>query len=384
MLFLARIRHLTLGALGGLAVLLAVSALPGAARPVAAAVTCDVASLTVDAEEQAFLGLINNYRAATNAGPPMAIAATLNRASSWMSGDMAAKNYLSHTDSLGRDPFTRMDQCDVAVSQGKAENVAAGYETAAAVFEGWKNSPGHNANMLNVGYRSIGISRVYNAAALYGWYWTTNFSAELIAAAQPNICGGATVSSNPNATSMALGTAMTFTASVTGCSTPSYWWWAFDGTNWLPQGTWTASNTFTWTPTTATPFYVAYWVKQQGTTPAAGYDAVVQAGPIAVTTNTCINPSITIQPNLTTVKVNTKLTFTASVAGCASPLYQWWFFDGANWLPQAPFSAVNNYPWTPATPGTYYVAYWAKNSGTNPANGQYDLVHYSAALTVTP
>src|SRR4051794_17217622 len=139
---------------------------------------CDVADLAIDGEEQAFLGLINNYRAQNNA-PALAISQTLNRASSWMSVDMATKNNFSHTDTLGRDPFVRMANCDVA-NNLQAENVAAGYAKAAEAFEGWKNSPGHNANMLNPAYRSIGIARAFSATATYGWYWTTNFSAEIV------------------------------------------------------------------------------------------------------------------------------------------------------------------------------------------------------------
>jgi hypothetical protein len=68
---------------------------------------------------------------------------------------------------------------------------------------------------------------------------------------------------------------MTFTASVTGCSTPNYLWYVFDGSNWIAQGTWTANNTFSWRPTTPGNYQVAYWVKQQGSTPANGItDAV--------------------------------------------------------------------------------------------------------------
>ena len=160
----------------GLAVVALGVARSSASRPVHAAVSCDVADLTIDGEEQAFLTLINNYRAQSGA-PALGISQTLNRASSWMSVDMANKNYLSHTDSLNRDPFQRMANCDVATA-AQAENVAAGYETAAAVFEGWRTSPGHNANMLNPAYLSIGIARAFNAGATYGWYWTTNFSSE--------------------------------------------------------------------------------------------------------------------------------------------------------------------------------------------------------------
>src|SRR5581483_6987502 len=65
------------------------------------------AQTTLDAEQSAFLTLINNYRAQHGAGP-LQVSLALQQSSQWMSADMAAKNYFSHTDSLGRGPFQRM------------------------------------------------------------------------------------------------------------------------------------------------------------------------------------------------------------------------------------------------------------------------------------
>ena len=89
----------------------------------------------------------------------------LNRASTWMAADMGAKNYFSHTDSLGRSPSTRAQNCDYP--SGAGENIAAGgaWGPASAVFNAWRNSSGHNANMLNGSYRQIGIARVYTAGS---------------------------------------------------------------------------------------------------------------------------------------------------------------------------------------------------------------------------
>ena len=47
--------------------------------------------------------------------------------------------------------------------------------TAAAVFQGWKNSPGHNANMLSANFKVLGVSLVYVSGSPYGSYWTTDF-----------------------------------------------------------------------------------------------------------------------------------------------------------------------------------------------------------------
>ena len=129
---------------------------------------------TLDSEEQAFLKLINDYRAQNGAGPLNASIALTN-ASKWMSGDMAAKNYFSHTDSQGRDPFVRMAAFNYGYNSYRGENIAAGYSDAASTFNQWKNSPGHNENMLNPNYKVIGIGRVYGPGSTYRWYWTTDF-----------------------------------------------------------------------------------------------------------------------------------------------------------------------------------------------------------------
>uniref|UniRef100_Q02AW0 Allergen V5/Tpx-1 family protein n=1 Tax=Solibacter usitatus (strain Ellin6076) TaxID=234267 RepID=Q02AW0_SOLUE len=140
---------------------------------------------TLDAEQSAFVSLINNYRAQNGAGP-LQVSVTLQQSSQWMSGDMAAKNYFSHTDSLGRDPFTRITAFGYT-HYPEGENIAAGYSDAANTFTQWQtacdpDSTGactyaHRQNMLNPSYKVLGVGRVYNASATYRWYWTTDFGA---------------------------------------------------------------------------------------------------------------------------------------------------------------------------------------------------------------
>ena len=64
-------------------------------------------STSLDSEQSAFLTLINNYRARNGVGP-LQISLALQQSSQWMSSDMATKNYFSHTDSLGCNPFQQM------------------------------------------------------------------------------------------------------------------------------------------------------------------------------------------------------------------------------------------------------------------------------------
>jgi len=140
-----------------------------------------------DSEEWAFLNIINNFRAQNGLGP-LQVSVALQNSSTWMSGDMAAKNYFSHTDSLGRDPFTRMSAFGYS-GGARGENIAAGNSDAQNTFNQWLNacdpdSSGsctfaHRNNMLGSSYRVIGIARANNPGATYRWYWTTDFGSIL-------------------------------------------------------------------------------------------------------------------------------------------------------------------------------------------------------------
>src|SRR5438067_12583687 len=145
-----------------------------ATTPTQAAGDCTVAAseLATDGEEQAMLNGINGYRQ-QNGLPPLVVSPTLTRAAAWMSHDLAAGRYFSHTDSLGRSSGTRMVDCGyTTLASWWAENLAAGHADAASTLNQWKTSPGHNAALLDSRARAAGIGRFYDPAAPYGWYWT--------------------------------------------------------------------------------------------------------------------------------------------------------------------------------------------------------------------
>jgi len=148
------------------------------ALPVATSPLSTTATTPLDSEEQAFLNLLNQYRGQNGLGT-VSIEPNLQAASEWMSTDMGVHNYFSHTDSLGRDPFQRMREFGYNYNTWLGENIAAGTSSAQVVFDLWKNSPGHNGNMLNANYKVIGIGRAYTAGSNYGWYWTNDFGGYL-------------------------------------------------------------------------------------------------------------------------------------------------------------------------------------------------------------
>src|SRR3990172_6453901 len=121
-----------------------------------------------------FLDLINAYRSGQGL-PTLAIDPQLQAASRWMSADMATNDYFSHYDSLGRDPFQRMDAFGYTYNVWKGENLAAGTSDAQVAFDLWKASPGHNSNMVNPQFHGVGIARAYGPTTGLGWYWTTDF-----------------------------------------------------------------------------------------------------------------------------------------------------------------------------------------------------------------
>lgn len=56
------------------------------------------------------------------------------------------------------------------------ENIAAGDQTPADVVAGWMGSPGHRANILNPGYRELGVG-VQTGSGEFGIYWVQVFGA---------------------------------------------------------------------------------------------------------------------------------------------------------------------------------------------------------------
>lgn len=66
------------------------------------------------------------------------------------------KTSFSHTRPNGTQWSTVLDEYGVSVRTA-GENLAYGYNTPEAVVEGWMNSPGHRANIMNGNFNQIGI-----------------------------------------------------------------------------------------------------------------------------------------------------------------------------------------------------------------------------------
>lgn len=137
-------------------------------------------AVTYTSQEIEFVRLINEYRAANGLGT-LLVSDMISDAATKHNLDMGKYAFFDHTTqgsdyfAVGASPWDRMAASGYNYNTYKGENIAAGYSTAATVFEGWRNSPGHNANMLNGTFTVIGVSMDLVAGSPFGTYWTTDF-----------------------------------------------------------------------------------------------------------------------------------------------------------------------------------------------------------------
>ncbi len=100
----------------------------------------------------------------------------LVRAAGGHASDMVRRQYFSHTSPDGEGPGERLAEVGFS-GRGWGENIAAGQPTARSVVDGWMNSPGHRANILNCDFNRLGVGYV-NGAVQSGYsphVWVQNF-----------------------------------------------------------------------------------------------------------------------------------------------------------------------------------------------------------------
>lgn len=93
--------------------------------------------------------------------------------------NMALQDFFSHTGLDNSQPWDRVNQTGYSWSR-VTENIAAGQRTAEQVVNGWMNSPGHRANILDPNVQEIGLGHYYlsndTGDTNYNHYWTQVFA----------------------------------------------------------------------------------------------------------------------------------------------------------------------------------------------------------------
>ncbi|MFG2352429.1 CAP domain-containing protein [Streptomyces sp. NPDC048521] len=150
------------------------TAAPSAPRATASASAAPVApsapkpTATASGVSAEIVRLVNAERAKAGC-QALTLNSTLTEAAQAHSADMAAHQNMSHTGSDGSSPGDRITRAGYVWSS-YGENVAYGYATAEQVMAGWMSSPGHRANILNCGFKEIGVG-----LAQPNSYWTQDF-----------------------------------------------------------------------------------------------------------------------------------------------------------------------------------------------------------------
>jgi len=160
------------------------------------------------------------------------------------------------------------------------------------------------------------------------------------------------------------GTTVMWTATPTdGVAPYAYKWMVYNGVSWT-MNSWSASNTFTWTPTATGTYYVGVWVKSAGN-PADAAEAPTSMRFDVVTSATVTSVSLSAN-RVAPQPVGTAITVTAgSTSGGVSPLqYRWSLFDGTSWTFLTSWSTSAVLGWTPTTPNANYVLrVWVRSFG---------------------
>jgi len=111
--------------------------------------------------------LVNEQRTA-NGLKPLTANAPLTNTATLKSQDMAKLNYFDHTSPTYGSPFDMMKKYGITY-RAAGENIAMGQTTPAQVMQGWMNSPGHRANILNASFTQIGVGIAKNAQGQLIW-----------------------------------------------------------------------------------------------------------------------------------------------------------------------------------------------------------------------
>ena len=116
---------------------------------------------------------------------PLALDEALTRAALEHSRDMAAHDVFDHRGHDGSTPAVRVDRAGFGDHRIVGENIAAGAMTPGDVTKGWLASPAHCENIMDGRFTLIGIAYAENLRTRSAVFWTQDFAAHRLSAANP-------------------------------------------------------------------------------------------------------------------------------------------------------------------------------------------------------
>jgi hypothetical protein len=174
---------------------------------------------------------------------------------------------------------------------------------------------------------------------------------------------------------------VTWTATATASSPLEYRFWLYRQTGWTMVQDYSASNTFTWTPTqgdVGQPYAVQVWARAVGS--SAQYESWLGTPTFAVTV---LPFELSADVDFPTPPGN-QVTWTATVAAASTSTLEYRFLvkdqNSTNWTVFREYATSNVAQWTPAATGTYAIQGWARRVGST---AQYEYAGTTDFFTVS-
>ncbi len=254
--------------------------------------------------------------------------------------------------------------------------------TSTATFNWTANGIGPGTYGIGVWARNSGSTAPYEAYALSTYILVGNCTAVTIT---PSV-----------ASPQYPGTAVTFTASASGCPSPRFEWWAVlpGQSNWLLIQTYPlggsfglgSGNTYRWiagqTASSAQGTYqIGVWARQ-------GFTHVYDAYSIVTYTLSASCTTAAISASPASPQATGGVGFTATAAGCTGALFEFWWLPpvglntpetvGGVWNIALRYSTASNFSILAdsAPRGVYQIGVWVKDPKSQNAYDSYAILTY--------
>jgi hypothetical protein len=160
---------------------------------------------------------------------------------------------------------------------------------------------------------------------------------------------------------------VTWTATATSGTAPlQYKWLVYDANGWAAKTAWTTSNTFAWTPTSAsTEYRVGVWVKGANNTNDAEEASASTPFEIKAPTSQTITSAVVSANKIAPQNSGSTIIATATVSGGAAPYtFKWFIYDANGWAAVSGWTTSNTFTWTPSHPDpNYQIGVWVRQAG---------------------
>jgi hypothetical protein len=181
------------------------------------------------------------------------------------------------------------------------------------------------------------------------------------------------------------GTAVTFTATASGCANPNprfQFWTQAPGGSWTVAQPYSTSSTFNWNTTglPAGTYHYSVWVRDA--TSASSYDAYFPGTVYTLTSTACTSVTASAAPP-SSQTAGMSVTFTGSASGCPNPRYQFFTLaPGGTWTVAQPYSSSATFNWntTGLAAGVYRYSVWVRDASSA---ASYDAYFPGATYTLT-